>query len=150
MDSTDELWKKSIDLNLMSTVRSTLILSKKLTNSRSAVVVNISSIAGRAGGSGDSLHYGVAKGAVNVLTSGLAREFRKKKFNIRVIAIAPSIVDTDFQKRHSSKKRLKTIINQTPIKRIAQPEEIARLAFWLSLPESNYISGDTIYVTGGR
>ena len=67
--------------------------------SKNGVIINVSSVASRIGGSGDSLHYGVAKAGLNVFTTGLARELK----SIRVLGIAPSAVDTDFQKRHSSK-----------------------------------------------
>ena len=148
--STDELWEKTFDLNLKSSVRTTRVLIDKLKVSGESVVINISSIASRAGGSGDSLHYGVAKSAVNTFTSGLAREFRKQSFGIRVIGVAPSIVDTDFQKRNSTKKRLNKIIKETPMKRIAKVEEISDLIEFIASDKSGYLSGDTIFITGGR
>ena len=150
LQSTDRLWKDTLNLNLLSAVRTTKIMVKKLLKSDNPVVINISSIASKVGGSGDSLHYGVSKSGINTFTSGLAREFKKFSFHIRVVAIAPSIVDTDFQKRHSPKARLNKIIKATPIRRIANPLEIANLAYFLSTKEAAYISGDTIFVTGGR
>jgi len=92
------------------------------------------------------LHYGVAKGAMNVFTTGLARELKK----MRVVGIAPAAVDTDFQKRHSSKERLQKIINATPMGRIASPQEIAELIYFISSSKASYVSGDTIFITGGR
>ena len=146
LKSDDKLWQDSININLISAVRTTHSLIDLILNSDSGVVVNISSVAARTGGGGDSLHYGTAKAAMNGFTIGLAREFK----TIRVIGIAPSIVDTDFQKRHSSKKRLKNVISATPLGRIATPLEIAEIIYFISSKKASYVSGDTIYVTGGR
>ncbi len=160
-NSSIDLWDKTINLNLMSAVRTTHTLlplllkatpkdeSRNLYN-KIPVVINISSIASRAGGSGDSLHYGVAKAALNIFTSGLAREFSRYDFGIRVVGIAPSIVATDFQKRNSTKKRIKQIVDLTPLRRIASAEEIANYALFVASEKASYLSGDTIFVTGGR
>ena len=160
--SSIDLWDKTINLNLMSAVRTTHALlplllkatpkkeSRNVYNKKIPVVINISSIASRAGGSGDSLHYGVAKAALNIFTSGLAREFKRYDFGIRVVGIAPSIVDTDFQKRNSTKKRINKIIDLTPMRRMASAEEIANYAFFIASEKASYLSGDTIFVTGGR
>ena len=149
--STNKLWEKTLDINLMSAVRTTQTLLPLLLRAQSIpVVINISSIASKAGGSGDSLHYGVAKAALNVFTSGLAKEFKRYDFGIRVVGIAPSIVDTDFQKRNSTSKRLKKIIHLTPMKAIASPDEIADYVLFAASNKARYLSGDTIFVTGGR
>ena len=145
-NSDDKLWQDSIGINLMSAVRTTHVLLKLILKSKKGVIVNISSVASRIGGGGDSLHYGVAKAAMNTFTTGLARELK----NVRVLGVAPSIVDTDFQKRHSTKKRIKKIIAATPVGRIASAEEIAEIIYFFSSTKASYVSGDTIFVTGGR
>jgi len=146
LNSDDKLWQNAIDLNLMSAVRTTRITSKLLMKSKNGVIINISSIAARTGGGGDSLHYSVAKAAVNIFTKGLAKELKK----IRVIGIAPSAVDTDFQKKYSSKQRLKRIIKETPMGRIGSPEEIAEFIYFVSSSKTSFLSGETIFITGGR
>jgi 3-oxoacyl-[acyl-carrier protein] reductase len=146
LNSSDEIWKKTLDLNLMSSIRMTRVLSKLLLKSSNGVVVNFSSIASRTGGGGDSLHYATAKAAINTFTKGLARELKK----IRVIGVAPSSIDTDFQKKHSSKKRLQKIINETPMGRIGTPEEIAEFVYFASSQKTSFLSGETIFITGGR
>ena len=128
LKSDDKLWESAININLLSAVRTTHALISLILKSNNGVIVNISSIAARTGGGGDSLHYGTSKAAMNGFTTGLAREFR----TLRVIGIAPSIVDTDFQKRHSSKKRLQNVINATPLGRIATPLEIAEVIHFVS------------------
>ena len=150
LQSTDRLWQDTLNLNLLSAVRTTKIMVRKLLKSDNPVVINISSIASKVGGSGDSLHYGVSKSGINTFTSGLAREFKKFSFHIRVVAIAPSIVDTDFQKKYSSKKRLKRLISETPMGRIGTPQEIAELVYFISSSKVSFLSGETIFVGGGR
>ncbi len=146
LNSDDKLWKNSLDLNLMSAVRTTKTVLKLLMKSKNGVIVNISSIAASTGGGGDSLHYSVAKAAMNIFTKGLAKELKK----IRVIGIAPSAVNTDFQRKYSSKKRLKRIIDETPLGRIGSPEEIAELVYFVSSSKTSFLSGETIFITGGR
>jgi len=145
-NSDDKLWKNALDLNLMSAVRTTKIVLKLLSKSKNGVIVNISSIAAKTGGGGDSLHYSVAKAAMNIFTKGLAKELKK----IRVIGIAPSAVNTDFQRKYSSKQRLKRIIDETPLGRIGSPEEIAELVYFVSSSKTSFLSGETIFITGGR
>lgn len=143
--STQQLWQKTLNLNLISPI----ILTNGLMpifEKKKSVIINISSISSRIGGGGDSMHYGVAKAAINAFTIGLAKELN----NIRVVAIAPSIIDTDFQKKHSSKKRLKKIIKETPVGRIGNVEDIRNLVEFLISEKSSYISGEVIYLSGGR
>ena len=72
------------------------------------------------------------------------------KYYIRVVGVCPSAIDTDFQKRLSSQKRLQKIINQTPMGRIGVAEEVASTIVFLSSSLASYISGELIMITGGR
>jgi len=146
LNSDDKLWQKVINLNLMSAVKTTRIVTKLLMKSKNGVILNISSVSSRTGGGGDSLHYAAAKAAINIFTKGLAKELKK----IRVVGIAPSAVDTDFQRKHSSKNRLRKIINETPMGRIGSPQEIAELVYFITSSKSSFLSGETIFITGGR
>ena len=127
-----------------------ILLTKKiyklLVKSKNSVVLNISSIASRHGGAPDSMHYGVAKSGLNTFTTGLS----KLSKNIRSVAIAPSIVDTDFQKKYSNKSRINKIIKQTPMNRIAKVSDVINLAMFLMDKKSSFISGETYFLTGGR
>ena len=144
--SDDKLWQNVMNLNLMSAVKTTRILCKFIMKSNNGVVINISSVASKTGGGRDSLHYAVAKAGINIFTKGLAKELKK----VRVIGIAPGPIDTDFQKEYSSKKRLKRLISETPMGRIGTPQEIAELAYFISSSKVSFLSGETIFVGGGR
>ena len=144
--SKDKLWLDSIKLNLMSTVRTTKIFLELLKKVKNSCIVNIGSIAGKNPSSGDSLHYAVTKSALATFTKGLAVELK----GVRVNCVAPSVVDTNFQTRLSSKKRLKKIVKSTPLNRIGYPKDVSNMVVFLSSKKATFINGETIYVAGGR
>ncbi len=144
--SSDKLWQESIKVNLMSTVRTTKIFLDLLKKAKNSSVINIGSIAGKNPSSGDSLHYAVTKSSLSTFTKGLAVELS----GIRVNCVAPSVVDTSFQKRLSSKKRLKRIVKSTPLNRIGYPKDVSNMVIFLSSKKATFINGETIYVAGGR
>ena len=146
MNSDYKLWNKCINLNLLSPIILTNELLPMILKSKNPVIINISSIASRSGGAPDSMHYGVAKAGLNGFTKGLSNYSKK----LRVVGIAPSIVDTDFQKKHSSKKRINNIIKETPLKRIGTTKDVRNLVEFLASDKASYISGETIFITGGR
>ena len=148
--SDDKLWMDTFNLNTFSAIRTTHNLLPLIKKSSDSVIINISSTAGRAGGSGDSLHYGVSKSAINVFTVGLAKELKRESFKTRVVAIAPSLVDTDFQARNSTPERLAKILKATSAARMARPSEVADLVYLLTSKKASYISGEVIYLSGGR
>jgi 3-oxoacyl-[acyl-carrier protein] reductase len=147
-DSDDRLWEDAINVNVLSMVRSIRTSLPFLKKSGRACIVNVSSIAGISGGGGDSLHYATSKGAVNTFTKGLAKELTK--IGIRVIGVAPSAIDTDFQTKHSSSERIERIVAGTPIGRIGTAEEVADVVVYLASNAASYISGETIRIAGGR
>lgn len=140
------LFKRTFNLNLLSPIILTKELIPLLLKSKNPVIINMSSIASRTGGAPNSIHYGVAKAGLNTFTKAISN-YNKK---LRVVGIAPSIVDTDFQKKHSTKKRIKKIINETPLKRIGTKEDVTNLVDFLISEKASYITGETIFITGGR
>ena len=143
--SLDETWIKSLDVNLMSSVRITKLVLNLFNSNQLLSIVNIGSIAGKTFGQGDSLHYGVAKSALHGFTVGLSKELKKTRVN----CIAPNAVNTDFQKRLSSKKRIKNIIKRNKSGRLATTEEVADLTIYMCSKKASYINGEVIYMTGG-
>jgi len=144
--STDKLWSENFDLNLFSAVRTSRAFLKIFKKTKNMSIINIGSIAGKSGGYGDSIHYGASKAALHVFSKALARELN----GIRVNCVAPSAIDTDFQKRLSTKKRIKRIISESPIKRLGKTDEVADLVTFLASEKASYINGAVIFMTGGR
>ena len=147
-ESDDDLWIDTMNVNVLSSVRVSRLALPFLFKSEHAAIVNVSSIAGSSGGSGDSLHYAASKGAMDVFTKGLAKEITKK--GVRVNGVAPSAIDTDFQTKHSSEERMARIIAGTPMGRIGSAEEVADVVVYLASDAASYISGQTIIIAGGR
>ena len=145
IESKDELWVNSLDINLMSAVRVTRHVLKLFDNNQLKSIVYIGSVAGKTFGQGDSLHYGVAKSALHGFTIGLSKELRK----IRVNCVAPNAVNTNFQKRLSSKIRIRNIIKKNLAGRLATSQEVAELTIFLCSSKSSYINGEIVYLTGG-
>ena len=109
-------------------------------------IVNISSFVVPYGmGRNASIHYAASKAALETLTTGLSRI--GAKYNILVNAIRPGLVATDMQ---LNRKNLKRRLNMVPLKRMAQPEEIASVAAFLIMETGNFITGQTICITGGE
>jgi 3-oxoacyl-[acyl-carrier protein] reductase len=147
-ESDDELWVKTFEINVLSAVRCSRLFYPLLKEASPSVVINVASIAARTGGAGDSTHYGAAKAALVALTKGLASEWGKDQ--IRVVGVAPSAIDTDFQRKHSTEERLAKIVAQTPAGRLGTAEEVAAVIEFLSTSDAGYINGETVFLTGGR
>jgi glucose 1-dehydrogenase len=108
-------------------------------------IVNISSVQIA---QGESAPYAASKGGMEMLTKTVALELADK--GIRVIGIAPGAIATDMNKEvleNQEKKEKKE--RRIPVRRIGQPEEIAKVALFLASSDASYIAGTTIYVDGG-
>jgi NAD(P)-dependent dehydrogenase (short-subunit alcohol dehydrogenase family) len=107
-------------------------------------IVLLSSIASVTGGAGEYVFYAAAKGGVDALTNGLAREVAKE--NIRINAIRPGPTDTEIHEPG----RLARITPLLPMGRPGQPKEIAEAILFLLSDAASYISGAVLNVSGGR
>jgi NAD(P)-dependent dehydrogenase (short-subunit alcohol dehydrogenase family) len=112
------------------------------------VIVNISSAAARLGGLPGMVAYAASKGAIDSLTTGLAKEVGTQ--GIRVVGIRPGIIETDILEPMGGSTLVHTVAPSIPLGRVGQPEEIADAAIWLLGPQASYVHGTTIDVTGGR
>ncbi|MEV8314078.1 SDR family oxidoreductase [Streptomyces sp. NPDC059900] len=108
-------------------------------------IVNISSAAATLGAPGEYVHYAAAKGAVDTMTIGLAKEVAAH--GIRVNAVAPGVIWTEF---HADPQRPAKQAAGIPLGRSGQPEEIAAAVAWLLSDEASYATGTILRVAGGR
>jgi len=112
------------------------------------VIVNMASMQHRRGGPGSSVHYAAAKGAVVTMTMGVAREFATQ--GIRAISISPGPVKTGFQAAAGTSPELvKQFVDDVPMRRFGEPEEIGELVLFLCSDACTYMTADTVYVNGG-
>jgi 3-oxoacyl-[acyl-carrier protein] reductase len=112
---------------------------------RSGSIVALSSIAAERGGRGHA-NYVASKGAINAMTKSLAVELAPR--GIRVNAVAPGIITTDMTARIRAFADAE-IQAQIPLRRLGNPEEVARAVRFLASPEASYITGQVLHVTGG-
>ena len=108
-------------------------------------IINISSMWGIVGASCE-VHYSTAKAALIGFTKALAKEVGPS--GITVNAIAPGVVRTDMNAAFSDED-MKALADETPVGRIAEPDEIARAVTFLASAESGFITGDVMNVSGG-
>jgi NAD(P)-dependent dehydrogenase (short-subunit alcohol dehydrogenase family) len=142
----EALLDQTVALNFKSPFLLTQALLPLLAE-RQGVIVNVSTALTRRAGSGGNLHYAAVKGAVNILTAGLAVELAP--LGIRVNCIAPGAIDTELQARLSTPERLERSKARTLMHRLGKPEEIAQAILFAAAPASAYMTGQTIFVDGG-
>lgn len=145
---SDREWTRLVDVHLNGTMRVNRAAHSPLSASARAAVINISSVAAAAGMPGRS-SYCAAKAGVEGLTRALAVEWAPA--GIRVNAVAPGYVNSEMTTGlvRSGALNLGPVIARTPMKRLADPAEIASAILFLASPESSYITGQTLYVDGG-
>lgn len=140
---TDEDWDNIINTNLKSVFLVSQEVTKKMIQSQSGCIINISSMWGIVGASCE-IHYSASKAGVNGLTKAMAKELGLS--NIRVNAIAPGVIDTDMNKELSS-ETINMLKEEIPLNKIGKPEDIYKCVEWLI--EDNYTTGQIISVNGG-
>ena len=111
------------------------------------VVVNILSTAAVLGGTDTVYAYASAKGALLTLTRGLARSLAPQ--GVRVLAIAPGTVDTEFQRTGTTPEMLEQLVRSNLLGRMGRPEEIGEIVAFMTTDAASFVVGETIHVNGG-
>jgi len=142
---TEENWDLVIQVNLKSQFLTCRAVAKHMMDQKFGRIINISSRAWL-GGPGQA-NYAASKGAVISLTRTLALEMAR--FGITANAIAPALVDTPLF-RGLDEEVQERLIKTIPARRIGTPEDIGNAVLFLAADESSYVTGQTLYVCGGR
>jgi 3-oxoacyl-[acyl-carrier protein] reductase len=138
-----ELMEKIFRLNLFSVMTLSSLCIPLLEKGTDPSVINVSSIAMRHGAPSATI-YGASKGALDSFTRGIAKELAP---GIRVNAVAPGVIETPFHDRFSTKERMESFAESTPLKRNGKPIHIATAIQFLI--ENDFVTGETVDVNGG-
>lgn len=140
-----EDYKQMMQVNLYGPAQITQYVLKNMVKQKNGSIINLSSISGLDANAGNAA-YGASKAAVASLTRTLSKELAKA--NIRVNAIAPGYVATDMNSQ-ISEDYLKKMTEHISFGRLANVDEIAKLAVFLGSDDSSYITGQVIRIDGG-
>jgi NAD(P)-dependent dehydrogenase (short-subunit alcohol dehydrogenase family) len=147
LECGEENWDKVIDTNLRGTFLCCQIVGRIMVSQRRGNIINLSSQVGLNPGVGGGA-YSISKAGIIMLTRQLALEL--SPFGIRVNALAPGVVMTDFNKDLWANPAIAgRIVGTIPLGRMATPEDIAETALFLASEASAYITGTIIKVDGG-
>ncbi|MFI5110543.1 MAG: SDR family NAD(P)-dependent oxidoreductase, partial [Terriglobales bacterium] len=142
LKTTPELWDKIIAVNYKGVIHTCYAVLPHMAERKQGSIVNISSDSARVGSLGEAIYSG-AKAAVVAFSKTLAREHARD--NIRVNVICPGLADTpllsEIQQDPFGQKVLGSIVNFVPLKRLAQPDDIAPLVVFLASDAASYITG---------
>jgi len=135
-----------LDVNVKAVFWLTQALLPRLRDG--ARIINVSSLAARIGRAGGRSLYGASKAAVDAFTRNWALELAPRK--IRVNAVAPGYIDTDMTAEHFSDPRvLQHAVDRQPFGRLGHADEVAEVVLFLCSPASNWITGESVNVSGG-
>jgi 3-oxoacyl-[acyl-carrier protein] reductase len=142
---SDDDWRTVIDTNLSSVFYTCRAVTRPMMKKRSGVIVNISSIVGVHGNWGQT-NYAASKAGIIGFTKSLARELGSR--GIRANVVAPGYVKTQLTDVLPDEATT-VMVAQTPLGRVAEPEEIAGAVRFLASDEASFITGDVLLVDGG-
>lgn len=111
-------------------------------------IVNVSSIAAKLGAPNEYIDYAAAKGAIDSMTLGLAKEVAAE--GIRVNAVRPGVIRTEIHASGGEPGRVERVKASVPMGRGGEAEEVAEAILWLAGEKASYTSGALLDVSGGR
>ena len=145
MRMKDEEWDDVIATNLTAVGRLSRGVLRGMMKAKYGRIINITSVVGSAGNPGQ-MNYAAAKAGVAGMSRALAREIGSR--NITVNCVAPGFIDTDMT-RELGEQQTAALLQQIPLGRLGQPEDIAAAVAFLASPQAGYITGTTLHVNGG-
>ena len=141
----DEDWDAVLDTNLKAVFRVARAAMRGMMKQRYGRIINITSVVGASGNAGQA-NYAAAKAGVAGLTRSLARELGSR--NVTVNCVAPGFIATDMTEVLPEAQKA-ALLQQIPLQRLGQPEEIAHAVAFLASPLAGYITGAELHVNGG-
>ncbi len=144
-------WTRVLGANVIGSFLCAREAIKRMSNQhggRGGSIINLSSIAARLGAPGEYIDYAAAKGAIDSMTVGLAREVAGE--GIRVNAVRPGVIDTEIHASGGEPDRIERVKASVPMGRGGKAEEVAEAILWLASEHASYTTGALLDVSGGR
>jgi len=145
MRMSEDEWDLVLRVNLKGVFNCTQAVIRSMIKERSGRIVNISSVAGQIGNAGQT-NYAASKAGIMGFTKSLAREVGSR--GITVNAVAPGYINTEMTSSLPEKLK-EAFIQQIPLARVGEPEDVAEAVHWLCSGGSKYVTGQVIHVNGG-
>ena len=145
MRMKEDEWDDVMNINLKGVFVCTKAVTRQMMRQRSGKIVNVASIVGVAGNPGQA-NYVAAKAGVIGLTKTTAQELASR--NILVNAVAPGFLTTDMTDALAEEVK-EGMLRMIPLKRLGEPEHVAKTVAFLLSDDANYITGQTIHIDGG-
>jgi 3-oxoacyl-[acyl-carrier protein] reductase len=142
---SEEDWDKVIAINLKGTFNLTKSSVKTMIKQRSGKIVNIASVIGQIGNSGQA-NYSASKAGVIAFTKSMARELGSR--GIRVNAVAPGFIQSKMTEVLSEEAK-NNLLKQIPLGQLGLPENVAKAVLFLVSDDADYITGQVLNVDGG-
>ena len=148
LDSAEETWEKVLAVNFKSVLYACKAALPAMVAQNKGKIISISSDAGRVGSSGEAVYAG-AKAAIIAFSKSLAREVARYQINVNVVC--PGLTEAPLleKSREEAPKVIEAITRSIPLRRTGTPEDIAEAVLFLASPASDYITGQTLSVSGG-
>lgn len=142
-------WDRTIELNLKTVYLCCKFVIPSMKRTGWGRIINLGSLAGRSTSAGSSpAHYATAKAGVSILTQYIAKDVAP--FGITANTIAPGTTITERVRKVLTPEKEAQFVANTPVGRLANPEDVAGVITFLASNESGYITGATLDVNGGR
>ncbi len=147
--ASDEQYRNVIDLNIGGVFFASRRAATIMQEQKAGTIINTTSVAARTGGGDGAGLYGAAKGFVSTITRVLAKELAPH--GVRVNAVAPGVIETDFHRKNSTPEQLAAAVKGIPLGRLGTAEEcVGAFEFLADESMSGYITGQVIEVNGGQ
>jgi 2-hydroxycyclohexanecarboxyl-CoA dehydrogenase len=146
IESDVELWHKIISINLYGPLNVQHVIAKGMAQRKFGRIVNVASDAGRVGSSGEAV-YSACKGGIASFTKTLARELARNGVTLNVVCPGPT--DTPLFRSFADQKLADALTRAIPLGRIGQPEDCAGMIAFLLSDDAQFITGQTVSVSGG-
>jgi 2-hydroxycyclohexanecarboxyl-CoA dehydrogenase len=149
LETDEDFWDRVIGINFRGVLATCHAVLPGMTERGAGVIVNVASEAGRSGSSGEAVYSG-AKGGVIAFSKALARE--AARHGVRVNVVAPGLADTPLLQTlidEGNDRLIDAIVKSTPLRRLAEPDEVAEAVLFLASDRASFITGQTLSVGGG-